>query len=93
MSQPADQKPAEKPAEIKVEFDYSKAVHVPAESFEINVDAHGTVKLALAAIGMNPKDAEVAVVAHIPRHMVEPLVNAVGMIANRLNIKLHNSIQ
>jgi hypothetical protein len=83
--------PQPKPGEVK--FDHSNAVHVPAESFEINVDAHGTIRLAFAAVGLDPKVAHVSFVAHIPLHMVEQYVNAVGVIANRMKIKMHNSIQ
>lgn len=93
MTAQPDQTAAPKPEQITVEFDYSRAVHVPGESFEVNVDHHGTVKIAFAAIGMNPKDAEVSFIAHVPPHMVAPLVNAMGMIANRMGIKLYDSIK
>jgi hypothetical protein len=83
--------PAAKPEDMK--YDYSKAVHVIGETFQINVEPNGTVKIAFAAVGMNPTDAQVQAVAHITPGLMEPLINAMGLIANRMGIKIHNSVQ
>jgi hypothetical protein len=79
----------------KVEFDYSKAlvVHAIGEKFQINADPNGTVMIAFAANTMDPAKAQVQVVAHLTPGLFEPLLNAMGLIANRMGIKVHNSIQ
>lgn len=77
----------------QVKFDYSRAVHVPCGAFEINVEPTGMVKLALAATTMQSTDAQVQVIAHIPQNLMEPLVNAIGLVANRMGIKIHNTVQ
>jgi hypothetical protein len=93
MSKPSDLRETPQANAEEMKFNYSKAVHVVGEAFQINVDPNGTVKIAFAATGMEPSCADVQAIAHIPPTMMEPLVNAICMVANRMRIKIHNTVQ
>lgn len=95
MSTPANPNVRELPAAKAedMQFDHSKAIHVIGEAFQVNVEPNGTVKIAFAAVSMNSKDAQVQAVAHITPGLMEPFINAMGLVANRMGIKIHNSVQ